>query len=137
MATCPPPAPTSSPVSAAPTRPARRTPRRSPWRTKRWSATSSQAGCGIWNERRPPAVIAFMRIDVWSDVVCPFCYLGKSRLEHALEQFPHRDEVEVVWRSFELDPTATTSAEPLVDLLSRKYGMSREDAQANQDRLTA
>jgi predicted DsbA family dithiol-disulfide isomerase len=77
-----------------------------------------------------------MRIDVWSDVVCPFCYLGKRRLESALTEFPHRDEVEVVWHSFELDPDATTSAEPLVELLSRKYGMSVVDAQANQDRLT-
>lgn len=78
-----------------------------------------------------------MRIDVWSDVVCPFCYLGKRRLESALSDFPHRDEVEVVWHSFELDPNATTSSEPLVELLSRKYQMSVADAQANQDRLTA
>lgn len=77
-----------------------------------------------------------MRIDVWSDVVCPFCYLGKRRLESALAEFPHRDEVEVVWHSFELDPTATTSAEPLVQLLARKYGMSVADAQVNQDRMT-
>ena len=46
-----------------------------------------------------------MQVEVWSDVVCPWCYIGKRRLESALEQFPHRDQVEVVWRSFQLDPT--------------------------------
>ena len=47
-----------------------------------------------------------MKVEVWSDVVCPWCYLGKRRLERALERFEHQDEAEVVWRSFELDPTA-------------------------------
>ncbi|HET6939908.1 MAG TPA: DsbA family protein, partial [Nocardioides sp.] len=46
-----------------------------------------------------------MRIEIWSDVVCPWCYIGKRHLEAALEEFPHRDEVEIVYRSFELDPT--------------------------------
>ena len=48
-----------------------------------------------------------MRIDIWSDIVCPFCYVGKRNLEQALAEFEHRDEVEVVWHSFELDPSAT------------------------------
>ena len=47
-----------------------------------------------------------MRIEIWSDVVCPWCYIGKRRLETALAGFEHRDEVEVVWRSFQLDPSA-------------------------------
>lgn len=47
-----------------------------------------------------------MRIDIWSDVVCPWCYIGKRHLEQALAGFAHRDEVEIVYRSFELDPTA-------------------------------
>ena len=46
-----------------------------------------------------------MRVEVWSDVVCPWCYIGKRRLETALERFGHRDDVEVVWRSFQLDPS--------------------------------
>ncbi len=45
-----------------------------------------------------------MKIEVWSDFVCPFCYIGKRRLEKALEEFPYRDQVEVVFKSFELDP---------------------------------
>ena len=47
-----------------------------------------------------------MRVDVWSDVVCPWCYIGKRNFEAALARFEHRDVVEVVWRSFELDPSA-------------------------------
>lgn len=43
-----------------------------------------------------------MRIDIWSDYACPFCYIGKRRLENALSQFPNRDQVEVVFRSFQL-----------------------------------
>ncbi|HEY9392537.1 MAG TPA: DsbA family protein, partial [Nocardioides sp.] len=47
-----------------------------------------------------------MRIDVWSDVVCPWCYIGKRHLEEALERFEHSDDVEIVYHSFELDPSA-------------------------------
>ena len=47
-----------------------------------------------------------MRIEIWSDVVCPWCYIGKRRFEEALAEFPSKDEVEVVYRSFELDPRA-------------------------------
>jgi len=64
-----------------------------------------------------------MRIEIWSDVVCPWCYIGKRRLEQALAEFPHRDEVEVVYRSFELDPTAPeTAVETTVEALARKWG---------------
>jgi predicted DsbA family dithiol-disulfide isomerase len=47
-----------------------------------------------------------LRIDIWSDIACPWCFVGKRRLEAALAKFPHRDRVEVVWRAFELDPSA-------------------------------
>ncbi len=78
-----------------------------------------------------------MKVEIWSDVVCPWCYIGKRRFESALGRFAHRDDVEVVWRSFELDPSAPArrtgdSAQRLAD----KYGMSREQAVASQDRLT-
>jgi predicted DsbA family dithiol-disulfide isomerase len=53
-----------------------------------------------------------LSIEVWSDVVCPWCYVGKRRIEKALAQFDHRDEVEVRWRSFELDPTALPERPP-------------------------
>jgi predicted DsbA family dithiol-disulfide isomerase len=47
-----------------------------------------------------------VEIEIWSDVVCPWCYIGKRRFENALERFERRDAVEVVWRSFLLDPSA-------------------------------
>jgi predicted DsbA family dithiol-disulfide isomerase len=79
-----------------------------------------------------------VQVEIWSDVVCPWCSIGKRRFEHALERFEHRDDVEVVWRSFELDPTAPRRREgELVDHLARKYGMAREQAVASQTHLTA
>lgn len=79
-----------------------------------------------------------MEIEVWSDVVCPFCYLGKRHLAAALEEFEHGDEVTVTWRSFQLDPT-TQPGEPGSSAvrLSEKYGMPLADARANQERLRA
>jgi len=72
-----------------------------------------------------------MQVEIWSDVVCPWCYLGKRRFEQALERFEHRDEVQVVFRSFELDPAAPRrQTTPTVDMLAGKYGMS--PAQASQ-----
>ncbi len=47
-----------------------------------------------------------MQVEIWSDVVCPWCYIGKRRFESALASFKHRDQVEVIWKSFELDPSA-------------------------------
>ena len=68
-----------------------------------------------------------MRIEIWSDVVCPWCYVGKRRLEAALAGFEHADEVEVVYRSFELDPSAPHhGTEPSVSSLARKMGRSEE-----------
>ena len=64
-----------------------------------------------------------MLIEIWSDVVCPWGYIGKRRLEEALASFPHAEQVEVVYRSFELDPTAPQEGtESVVDALVRKYG---------------
>ncbi|MGZ4683124.1 MAG: DsbA family oxidoreductase [Acidimicrobiales bacterium] len=78
-----------------------------------------------------------MKVEIWSDVVCPWCAIGKRRFERALSRFDHADEVEVVLRSFELDPTAPRSRDTdLVGHLAAKYGMSREQAAASQDRLT-
>lgn len=72
-----------------------------------------------------------MQVEIWSDVVCPWCYLGKKRFERALAGFEHRDEVQVVYRSFELDRTAPQGVTtPTVERLAEKYGMS--PAQADQ-----
>ena len=78
-----------------------------------------------------------MRVDVWSDVVCPWCYLGKRRLESALARFPHADEASVVWHAFELDPSAPRRRElPPAEHLARKYGMTPEQVAASWQRLT-
>jgi predicted DsbA family dithiol-disulfide isomerase len=64
-----------------------------------------------------------VRIEIWSDVVCPWCYIGKRHLEQALEGFEHRDDVEIVYRSFELDPTTPeVPVETTVEALARKFG---------------
>ncbi len=71
-----------------------------------------------------------MQVEIWSDVVCPWCYLGKRRFEQALSGFEHRDQVEVTYRSFELDPTAPTDRTTrTVEMLATKYGMSVADAE--------
>jgi predicted DsbA family dithiol-disulfide isomerase len=77
-----------------------------------------------------------MQVDIWSDVVCPWCYIGKRRFETALARFSHADQVQVVWHSFELDPHATASpAGSIPDRLAAKYGISREQAIENNRRL--
>ncbi|WP_121252911.1 DsbA family oxidoreductase [Nocardioides ferulae] len=82
------------------------------------------AGNTGWSGR----VVAGMRIEIWSDVVCPWCYIGKRRLEAALAGFAHRDQVEVVYRSFELDPSAPRHGdEPTLATLARKYGRSETE----------
>ncbi|WP_318204204.1 DsbA family oxidoreductase [Streptomyces sp. SCL15-4] len=79
-----------------------------------------------------------MRVEIWSDIACPWCYVGKARFEKALNAFPHRDEVEVVHRSFELDPgRAKDDVQPVITMLTRKYGMSEAQAQAGEDNLGA
>ena len=64
-----------------------------------------------------------MRIEVWSDVICPWCGLGKHRLDAALARVPDRDEVEVVHRSFQLDPNAPRQALPVKEMLKARYGL--------------
>ena len=77
-----------------------------------------------------------MQIEVWSDVVCPWCYIGKRRLQSALEQRGLADDVEIVHRAFQLDPTASTTTEPTIDHLAAKYGVSRDEAVAMMSNVT-
>jgi predicted DsbA family dithiol-disulfide isomerase len=70
-----------------------------------------------------------MDIEIWSDVVCPWCYLGKRHVEQALQDFEHADRINVTYRSFELDPSAPRGATTAtVDMLASKYGMSPDEA---------
>lgn len=85
---------------------------------------------------RALGVEANVHVEIWSDVVCPWCYLGKRQFEQALAHFPHRDEVEVTYRSFELDPSAPAGVTtPTADLLARNYGMSLEQARQAQRQM--
>src|SRR5690606_5140924 len=77
-----------------------------------------------------------MKVEIWSDVVCPFCYIGKREFESALAQFEHRDSVEVIRRSYELDPRAPARSEhDMYEMLMYKYGGTREDAIARVDNV--
>jgi predicted DsbA family dithiol-disulfide isomerase len=79
-----------------------------------------------------------MQVEIWSDVVCPWCYIGKRKFEAALAAFDHRDDVAVTWRSYELDPGAPARRDlPMVELLQKKYSMTEEQAVAANDRVTA
>lgn len=77
-----------------------------------------------------------MKVEIWSDILCPFCYIGKRRFEKALEQFPHKENVEIIYRSFELNPAAPKHYDGnMHTLLANKYGISYEEAKANNDNV--
>ena len=82
-----------------------------------------------------------LRVDVWSDIACPWCYVGKRRLEAALALFPHADAVEIHWRAFELDPSAPRvqdeSKGPYAARLAKKYGTSVAQAEGMIANMTA
>jgi predicted DsbA family dithiol-disulfide isomerase len=78
-----------------------------------------------------------MDIEIWSDIACPWCYIGKRRFEAALAEFEHRDDVRVTWRSFELDPSAPPEREgERAARLAEKYGMSVEQARQMERQMT-
>ncbi|MFF6998682.1 DsbA family oxidoreductase [Streptomyces sp. NPDC008313] len=79
-----------------------------------------------------------MRVEIWTDIACPWCYVGKARFDKALDAFPHRDRVEVVHRSFELDPhRAKGDTGAVLPMLAKKYGMSEAQARAAEENLGA
>ncbi len=78
-----------------------------------------------------------MKVEIWSDVVCPWCYIGKRRFEAALAQFEHKDQVEVIWRSYQLDPNAPVhGTQKTVEMLAQKYGVSAAQAAKMQERVS-
>lgn len=79
-----------------------------------------------------------LRVDIWSDIACPWCYVGKRHLEEALSRFAARDSVEVVWRAFELDPAAPPVRDASMsysERLGKKYGVSKGKADAMLARM--
>ncbi len=79
-----------------------------------------------------------MLLEIWSDVACPFCFIGKRNMEAALEQFEHADEVEVRWRSFQLAPDAPLEIPGTqLEHLAQKYGRTLQEAAEMQGRVVA
>lgn len=79
-----------------------------------------------------------LQVEVWTDINCPFCYLGKARFTQALDAFAHRDDVEVIHRSFELDPgLASDASGPVVPKIAAKYGISEAQVEANERGIAA
>ena len=77
-----------------------------------------------------------MRVEIWSDIVCPWCFVGKRQFERALAEFEHGDDVEVVWRSYELDPRAPEEREgTYAERIARKYGLEVGAARAALSRI--
>lgn len=78
-----------------------------------------------------------MKIEIWSDIMCPFCYIGKRNFENALEQFPDKDKIEIEWKSYQLDPAAPEVAvETQEDYLVKNKGMSRSQVKGMMDNVT-
>ncbi len=78
-----------------------------------------------------------MQVEIWSDVICPWCYIGKRRFEMALANFEHKESVKVIWRSFELDPKSPQQYPvTLEEMLSRKYNVSMQEAAAMNARVS-
>lgn len=80
-----------------------------------------------------------MKVEIWSDVVCPWCYIGKRRFEAAMSRFPHASQVDVEWKSFELDPDAPRTHElsgTHAEQLSAKFGRPMDQIAEMLDRVT-
>lgn len=78
-----------------------------------------------------------MQVEIWSDIVCPWCYIGRRRFETALRQFDNSEQVEVVWRSFQLDPTSPReSPAPVSEALMKKYGIGGAQVEAMHQQVT-
>lgn len=79
-----------------------------------------------------------MKIEIWSDIICPFCYIGKRNFEKGLKEFTDKDAIEVEWKSYLLDPSApkTPNEKTYVQILADKYGWSLEKAQQNIDNMS-
>ena len=81
--------------------------------------------------------IIYMKVEIWSDVMCPFCYIGKRKFELALEKFAHKEEVEIIWKSFQLDPSIQTDPTKTVhQFLAERKGINMQQAKQMNDNVT-
>ncbi len=91
-----------------------------------------EAGDGRSHDRRYDPCVSELHIDIWSDIACPWCYVGKRRLEAALDRFEHASQVRIHWRAFELDPSAPRvrdTTQSYAQRLATKYRRPRTDAE--------
>lgn len=77
-----------------------------------------------------------MKVEIWSDVMCPFCYIGKRKFEKALEQLAHKDDIQLIWKSFQLAPDMKATGESINEYLAKHKGISLEDAKRMNDYVT-
>lgn len=78
-----------------------------------------------------------VKVEIWSDVVCPWCYIGKRRFEQALEQFEHKQDIDIEWKSFQLDPeTKSDPGKSIHQMLADKKGISVDRAREMNDHVT-
>jgi predicted DsbA family dithiol-disulfide isomerase len=97
------------------------------------NATITLAGCKYLRDYAQP-----VNVEIWSDIACPWCYVGKHRFQRALEAFEHRDQVAVTWRAFELDPSAPPERPgDHAAHLAAKYGRTLEQVGQMHDEMTA
>ena len=105
-------------------------------------SNKKESGSGLLRNEQSPAFSRLMsatrmKIEIWSDVICPWCYIGKRRFEMALANFAQRDDVQVTWRSFELDTQAPRQRPgTLVEMLASKYRVSLQEAAAMNARVS-
>ncbi|MFS4092056.1 DsbA family oxidoreductase [Streptomyces sp. AF1A] len=78
-----------------------------------------------------------MRVEIWTDIACPWCYVARARFDEGLAAFAHRDQVEVVHRSFELNPEAENGTVPIIDAVAAQYGRTREQQVAREEQAAA
>jgi predicted DsbA family dithiol-disulfide isomerase len=78
-----------------------------------------------------------MRVEMWADIACPWCYVARARFDEGLAAFAHRDQVEVVHRSYELNPQAENGTVPIIDAVAAQYGRTREQQIAREEQAAA
>jgi predicted DsbA family dithiol-disulfide isomerase len=83
----------------------------------------------------PATTTARLTIDVWADVLCPWCYLGEQRLSTAIERSPHAGDIDLKVRAFQLDPGAPATVTPTLEYLSRKYGVPAAQARSMEEKM--
>src|SRR6266508_4245280 len=107
-----------------------------PARRSNQSKSDNQESTTIQRSKIIQSPLILMHIDIWSDIVCPWCYLGRRRLERALDEFEHRDEVSIAHRSFQLDPSRPKHVTMnRRQMLTTKYHLTEDQVAEMDDKM--